>query len=302
MNPPIVHDGQRPEALKAELLASLKQGIVPPKFLYSSPRQSELWLALHEQYAPTESLQAPYLEAVPYLPIGLQSMIALGCGGGEKEIAMLQAYEAPVTFTPSDVSPSLARLAASRAQDAGIATGTPLVFDLAEAANIRETIHARSKSPRVFTFFGIIPNFRPPNILPQTRALMDPEDYLVTSANLAPDGINAILPQYDNAPTRCWLEQFLTEHNIANGELRISTRSTSLLEWVQADYVFYHDTITEIGAAQIRFEKGSALQLFISHRYTPESMVRTFGEFGIQVDKTFLSSNGEEGVFLCRPQ
>ena len=81
MKPPRVHEGQTTEALEAELAASLEYGFVPPKFLYTSARQSELLLELHQQCAPTADLGAPYLEAAPHLPKEIRSLVSLGCGG-----------------------------------------------------------------------------------------------------------------------------------------------------------------------------------------------------------------------------
>ena len=131
---------------------------------------------------------------------------------------------------------------------------------------------------------------------------MGNDDYLLASANLAPHGMEHILPQYDNLPTRRWLEQFLIEHEITGGSLQIDIRRQNNLEWFQADYVFEADTSTSVGGRHIEFKSGEALQLFASHRYTPESASAIFAEHGLHIEHTFLSENREEGVFMCRPQ
>ena len=302
MNPARVHESQTPEALEAELAASLEQHFVPPKFLYTSSRQSELWLELHQQCAPTAALGAPYLEAAPHLPRKIQSLVSLGCGGGEKEISILQAIDQDIIFIPTDVSEPLAQTAAQAASASNIRTGTPLIFDLAAADDAAEFLSPHAPEPRLFTFFGIIPNFPPTLILPRVRSLMGNDDYLLASANLAPHGMEPILPQYDNLPTRRWLEQFLIEHEITDGTLQIDIHRQNNLEWFQADYVFEADTATSIGGRNIEYKSGDALQLFISHRYTPESASAVFAEHGLHIERTFLSENREEGVFLCRPQ
>ena len=302
MKPPRIHEGQTTEALEAELASSLEYGFVPPKFLYTSARQSELWLELHQQCAPTADLGAPYLEAAPHLPKEIRSLVSLGCGGGEKEVSILDALNRDIEFIPTDVSEPLARTAAQLAQKNNIPTGTPLIFDLAAANNAAQFLHPHARQPRLFTFFGIIPNFPPSLILQQVRSLMGNDDYLLASANLAPHGMEPILPQYDNLPTRRWLEQFLIEHEITGGSLQIDIRRQNNLEWFQAEYVFEADTSTSIGGRRIEFKSGDALQLFVSHRYPPESATAIFAEHELCIEHTFLSENREEGVFLCRPQ
>ena len=297
-----VHESQTPEALEAELAESLEHGFVPPKFLYASSRQSELWLELHQQCAPTADLGAPYLEAATHLPEEIRSLVSLGCGGGEKEVSILDALNRDIEFIPTDVSEPLARTAAQLAQKNNIPTGTPLIFDLAAANNASQFLQPHARQPRLFTFFGIIPNFPPTLILPKVRSLMENNDHLLASANLAPSGMEPILEQYDNPPTRRWLKQFLTEHEITGGTLRINIRRQDHVEWFQADYVFEADTPVSIGDRLIRFASGDSLQLFVSHRYTPDSATKVFAEHGLRISQTFLSENQEEGVFLCHPQ
>ena len=302
MKPPRVHEGQTTEALEAELAASLEYGFVPPKFLYTSARQSELWLELHQQCAPTADLGAPYLAAAPHLPKEIRSLVSLGCGGGEKEVSILDALNRDIEFIPTDVSEPLAQTAAQLAQKNNIPTGTPLIFDLAAANNAAQFLQPHAGQPRLFTFFGIIPNFPPTLILPKVRSLMENNDHLLASANLAPNGMEPILEQYDNTPTRRWLEQFLTEHEISGGILRINIRRQDHIKWFQADYIFEADTQVSIGGRLIQFASGTALQLFVSHRYTPHSATKVFAEHGLCISQTFLSENQEEGVFLCHPQ
>ena len=302
MRPARVHKSQTPEALKVELAKSLEQRYVPPKFLYASPRQSELWLELHQQCAPTAALGAPYLKAAPYLPKEIQSLVSLGCGGGEKEISILQAIDRDIEFIPTDVSEPLVKAATQAAIAGGVCTGTPLVFDLAAANDAAEFLSAHAKHSCLFTFFGIIPNFPQPSILPRVRSLMNKDDHLLASANLSPHGMKDILPQYDNLPTRRWLEQFLTEHEITGGKLQINICGQNNLEWFQADYVFESDTTISMDKWCIEYKTGDALQMFVSHRYTPETAAAVFAEYGLHIERTFLSENREEGVFMCRPQ
>ena len=84
--------------------------------------------------------------------------------------------------------------------------------------------------------------------------------------------------------------------------MQIDIRRQNNLVWFQADYVLEADTSTSIGGRHIEFKSGDALQLFVSHRYTPESASVIFAEQGLHIERTFLSGNREEGVFLCLPQ
>ena len=101
----------------------------------------------------------------------------------------------------------------------------PFVCDLATADDLHETLVTRH--PSLVTFFGMIPNFEPQEILPKLAALIRPKDFLLFSANLAPGsdyaaGIREVLPQYDNPQTRDWLMTFLCDLGVEHhdGDLR----------------------------------------------------------------------------------
>ena len=128
---------------------------------------------------------------------------------------------------------------------------------------------------------------------------MGNDDCLLASANLAPHGMDPILPQYDNLPTRRWLEQFLIEHEITDGSLQIDIRRQNNLEWFQADYVFEADTSTSIGGRHIEFKSGDALQLFVSHRYTPESAYAIFTEHGLILSTPSYPKTGRKASFFA---
>ena len=63
-----------------------------------------------------------------------------------------------IEFIPTDVSEPLAQTVAQLAQGR-YQLGTPLIFDLAAASNAAQFLHPHARQPRLFTFFGIIPNF-----------------------------------------------------------------------------------------------------------------------------------------------
>ena len=298
MKPPRVHEGQTTEALEAELAASLE---TDSSHLNSSTRQpvnlSFGWNFISN--APQPPISEHLILKLPHIYLRKSDRSYLSVAGVAKGGFDTRCPNRDIEFIPTDVSEPLAQTAAQLAQKNNIPTGTPLIFDLA-ANNAAQFLQPHAGQPRLFTFFGIIP-ISPTLILPKVRSLMENNDHLLASANLAPNGMEPILEQYDNTPTRRWLEQFLTEHEISGGILQIKIRRQDHIEWFQADYIFEADTQVSIGAA-IQFASGTALQLFVSHRYTPHSATKVFAEHGLCISQTFLSENQEEGVFLCHPQ
>src|SRR6185369_7320409 len=93
-----VHTSQFPERVRRDLLASLRTRKVNHKFHYDSYKQTQKWLALHQAYSPARTnpgCAAIYREsfsaAARRLPAGRVHVVGLGCGGGQKETALLTA-------------------------------------------------------------------------------------------------------------------------------------------------------------------------------------------------------------------
>ena len=288
---PRIHPGQRPEALKLEKAQSIRTGIIPSKFHYETDRQAELWLTLHEQFAPPTDLAPLYEQAAQAAasrwPHAQGTLIALGCGGGEKDCRLLKHLPDGMRYVPTDVSKPLVRKAASLATRECPGTEIiPLVFDLASADSLNDFIGPHLTANRLFTFFGLLPNFAPADILPKLRVLLTQGNMLLLSANLAPSGIEAILPQYDNEPTRQWLAEFPRTNGLPEGEVVVSTEMDGDLEHIIARHV----------------SPSKTTGLFVSYRYTLPLLRDTLEPYGIQIEQEFISANGEEGVFLCAVQ
>ena len=159
-------------------------------------------------------------------------VIGLGCGGGQKDARLLKLLKArgkEIFYTPCDVSAAMV-LVARQAALAVLPEKNcfPFVCDLATADDLPPIFDSRLViTIHLVTFFGMIPNFEPQEILPKLASLIRPKDFLLFSANLAPGknyaaGMKKILPQYDNAPTRDWLMTFLLDLGVekSDGELR----------------------------------------------------------------------------------
>ena len=160
--------------------------------------------------------------------------------------------------------------------------------------------------PSLVTFFGMIPNFEPQEILPKLASLVRPKDFLLFSANLAPGknyaaGMKKILPQYDNAPTRDWLMTFLLDLGIEkrDGELRFEIEAGGFgLKRVVARFHFTRARQIEIETESFNFNAGEKIRLFFSYRYTPERVCKILAGYKLEVCEQWIAKSEEEGVFL----
>jgi len=317
-----VHASQFPEPVRRDLLTSLRTRRVNHKFHYDSVKQTQKWLALHQLYSPTRhdaDCQAVYersfAAAAEQIPPPRVNVIGLGCGGGQKDTRLLRLLAATghtVGYAPCDVA--LAMVLTARQTALAVVPAErcfPCVFDLAAADDLPAVFDAALPpgTPRLFTFFGMIPNFEPALILPRLAALVRPEDCLLFSANLAPGpdyaaGVRRILPQYDNPPTREWLLTFLLDLGVerGDGELRfeIETDPASALQRVTGNFYFTRARRIEIEGKTFDFEAGAVVRLFFSYRYTPDRVRSALDRHGLTVRDQWLTQSGEEGVFWCR--
>ena len=235
MNSPVhvrIHPSQFPENVRRDLLASLRTRRVNHKFHYDSVKQTQKWLALHEAHSPARydakvlsTYELAFAEAAAQIKPRQIHVIGLGCGGGQKDVQLIKALKSrgkKIAYTPCDVSVAMVLVARQVAQSlVPEAQCFPFVCDLATADDLPAALVNRH--PSLVTFFGMIPNFEPGQILPKLASLLRAEDYLLFSANLAPGknyaaGMEKILPQYDNPLTRDWLTAFLFDLGVTPGD------------------------------------------------------------------------------------
>ncbi|MBW8865462.1 MAG: L-histidine N(alpha)-methyltransferase [Verrucomicrobia bacterium] len=237
-------------------------------------------------------------------------VIGLGCGGGQKDsrlLELLQKRRKNVSYTPCDVSAAMVLVA----RQAALAVLPkvdcfPFVCDLATANDLSDVL--ANRHPSLITFFGMIPNFEPRQILPKLAALVRPKDHLLFSANLAPGsdyavGMKRVLPQYDNPLTRDWLATFLFDLGIEkrDGKLIFTIETGGLgLQRVVARFHFARACRVNVSSETFSFTRGQAIQLFFSYRYTPERVQKILLRHGLQVCQQWITASQEEGVFLCR--
>ena len=312
-----IHASQFPENVRRDLLASLRTRRVNHKFHYDSVKQTQKWLALHEAHSPARydddclgTYDRAFIATSQKIKAKQVHVIGLGCGGGQKDsrlLKLLQARVKKISYTPSDVSTAMvlvARLAALKILPEK--NCFPFVCDLATANDLQSCLVTPHAS--LVTFFGMIPNFEPQQILPRLTALVRPKDHLLFSANLAPGndyaaGMKRILPQYDNDLTRDWLTAFLYDLGVEprDGQLRFTIETGGQgLQRVVASFHFTRARRVKVSGETFSFARGEAIRLFFSYRYTPGRVKKILAKHGLEVVGEWVTASAEEGVFLCR--
>jgi hypothetical protein len=336
----LIHASQFPENVRRDLLDSLRTRVVNHKFHYDNVKQTQKWLALHRAYSPSRRdadcrtiYEKSFKAAVTQIKAKRVHVIGLGCGGGQKDtrlLRLLKAHGKGIFYTPCDVSAAMVLTARRTALAVAPERNCfPLVCDLATADDLPEVFDqiiwegrrvgdpnisgtaARRPSPkgtRLLTFFGMIPNFEPPIILPRLAELVRPKDFLLFSANLAPGndyttGMKKILPQYDNPFTRDWLLVFLLDLGVERGDgrLRFKIEETPVngLKRIVAGFHFTRARRIEVDGEWFNFRAGESIRLFFSYRYTPERVRAILNRYGLDVCNQWTTRSKEEGVFLC---
>ena len=316
-----IHKSQFPENIRRDLLESLRARRVNHKFHYDSVKQTQKWLALHQVFSPTRNdadCRAIYEKSFAAVAEKIRAkrvhVIGLGCGGGQKDarpLKLLKARDGRIFYTPCDVSTAMVLVARETALAVVPEKNCfPFVCDLATADDLSAIFDSRFaiRDPRLVTFFGMIPNFEPEEILPKLASLIRRNDFLLFSANLAPGdnyaaGVKKILPQYDNDLTRDWLMTFLLDLGIEKsaGELRFAIEDGGFgLKRVVARFHFSRARQIELDGEGFKFRRGDSIRLFFSYRYTPDRVVKTLAGRGLEVCGQWIAKSEEEGVFLCR--
>ena len=161
-----------------------------------------------------------------------------------------------------------------------------------------------AQTRRVFTFYGMSPNLEPDVILPRLAALLREGDTLLLSANLAPgdnyrSGVEAVLPQYNNAETRDWLLSFLVGLGVpaTAGQLRLGIEEVDKLLRVVADFVFSKALELTINGETVECVAGRSLRLLFSYRHTERTLTRSLAKHGFSIAASQVDSSAEEGVF-----
>lgn len=310
--PALVHSSALPHFWRADYLESFASRRMNHRFHYESPKQATRWLALHEAYSPArndKAVRAMYAEAfraVAKRLAGARVQIAsFGCGGGQKDFELLRQLKGNgcvASYVPSDLSLPLALTAHLRAQEF---ENTPLILDLGHAENLAEAL-PQTDAARIFALFGIVPNFDPDHLFALVGKSLDEGNLLLLGANLAPGadyagGVQRVLPGYDNALTRAWLNTALTDAGIEAmpEDINFEVKTLNGLKRIEASHTFRQPEQVRVEGESFEFEAGEIFRLFFSYRYTSASLREWLGRFGMRVVEEWVAPSGEEGVFLC---
>jgi uncharacterized SAM-dependent methyltransferase len=313
------HESQWPSQSRAAILACLRGRAFDPRFHYESPSQTAAWLALHESHSPARrdpAVARLYPDAIAGCLSRMPSpacLVSLGCGAGNKDLDVLRRSGAPA-YAAIDASPGMVigTLARIRAElPSVVARG--LVADVRAADAIaswaRDTFP--SEAPVLWLAFGIVPNIPAPEIPALLRAFArHPHDRILLGANLIPGKIPdaemaAILPQYDNGPTRRWLALLPQSLGIPASpeEIRFEVLPPQLGHpWrVEASLRIRNDCSLQLFGESIVLSAGERLSLFFSNRFSPQNIDSIAQTAGLRLATTTISPSTEEGVFEIRP-
>src|SRR4051812_22325404 len=148
----LVHASQFPQAVRDDLVRSLRERAVNHKFHYDSYKQTQKWLALHEAYSPSRTdpdcqtiYEASFASAATSCAGPSLHLVGLGAGGGQKDARLLQELVLPgrvLRYTPIDVSAPMVLVAANVSLNIAHKT-TPIVADLLTATDLSRFIDSQ---------------------------------------------------------------------------------------------------------------------------------------------------------------
>ncbi|HUS34162.1 MAG TPA: L-histidine N(alpha)-methyltransferase [Verrucomicrobiae bacterium] len=331
-----IHPSCFPERTRAAYLESFRTRRMNHRFHYESEKQAQQWLAIHEAYSPARTdddcLQT-YDRALSEIAAKITSdnvaLISIGCGGGQKDFTLLKYLRAKkITYIPTDVSLPLALTAhinlecgvqrrshfSSTAPNQPTTPSTsivskPALLDLPATPDLSTFLDTLSppNAQRIIAFFGMLPNFEPNEALPILASALHPGDLLIASANLAPgddyrQGVQKILPLYDNAPTRRWLSTALTDAGlqISPADLQFTIADVNNLLRIEAHYQFNTSQTIHLDTEQFTYTPNQTFRLFYSYRHTRDLLRALFAKYGLGITGEWITASREEGIFLSQ--
>ncbi len=320
----IIHESAEPRALLAAARAALRRREIPAALHYESEAQAALWLAVHKAHSPwirDERCRALYRTAFGDLAgqfkMRAVGVLSLGCGSGEKDALLLGALreaEAKACYRSHDVSRALALAAYERCAALTNETLAPMVAALPPDAALRAALvdGFNLGAPVLTLMLGLSPNFEPAEFFSAVK-IMSAAGPVLLSANLAPEeerdyaaAVAAVLPQYNNPETRAWLLSTLSGIGLApeDGTLVFRPGGPDAefgVCCIEARFEMTRRRELMACGEQLLLEPRDSMRVFFSYRYTPALMEASLRRCGLALAKSWLSSAGDEGLFLVQP-
>ena len=308
-----IDESVSPAAHRAGMLAALQAGRVDNRFHYVGERSAAMWRALASAHSPAQAEDglAAYDDAaraaIAALPAGPVHVIGVACGDGVKERrllgALVSAGHAEVHATAVDVSvPLVTAASAAMAGVPGVGEADAVAVDITAVSDLSPLLGPRRRGARVVTLFGVVSTLGPGALEP-ALSLLAPGDVLMVSANLLPDRAGArdnVMAQYDNPPTRAWLNAVLEDIGLAGA-------GSITMRWHEApDSLAIVGEVTPPGAlvadvegVTVQMPAGRPIRVLESFRHDPAGLEALMRGAGLARVVACISPSGEEGVAVA---
>jgi len=277
---------------------------LPASALYSHSSLARLWKEVHLTCSPFHQRPAVrrlYTQPATVLRGLLRhapyNFIALGCAEGLKEYLLLRKLPKPTLLLTADTCLSMAKFAARKLP---ARTKIARQIDLISPSSISRILtpqisRSKTKAPRparLITLFGVLPNLDPLPLLRRLARAMKRGDLLLFTTNLAPGnssfvGARKVLPQYDNPPTRNWLEAATLRYRpkLPKGHLEFG--------------VFPDPNQKTLARIEARWINNNLpIVVFSSRRPTQLQVEKWIQVARLHTIARFIDTLGEEGVWL----
>lgn len=315
------HSSSSPEKVLKKQLRFLKKGIIDPSLHYHSLNQAKAWSRVFQKHCPVvhrTSFQRVYRDIFKEISLPINKkihLIGLGCGVGTKEEllakTLFQKGALLDRFTAVDVSADLCLTSMNRLKKWTHLIPQSWVMDLDFIQDFRKSLDRCSVSERrLYTFFGLVPNFEPQKVLRLFRKLLRPQDRLLVSAHLNPvdnrdesdseAGMMKILPQYQNRETKRWLELFFNENEWDRSflsELKFKIQSNQQYHSILVESQILKSFTNKSFGKGFTLKKGMKINVFESRRWTPMGFEKWVSQEGFKILNRKVTPCREEGVW-----
>jgi len=312
----IEHPTASAQQLQDFVAAGFSRGVIPSLAHYRTPEQSAAWRAVATSFfdrAPGRSaFDDVYTEIAENCPGTPVHVIALGCGDGSKEEALVRNLclaGLDVAITLADVSPSLLQLAGAR-QEAieNVRVLNSIACDVTTVGGSLADLIEYLPGRRVITMFGVLPGLTTMSAFESVASLMRDGDLFAFSGNMLPDGageIERLCDFYATGSAHDWMALVFSGAGIDTESLSWSvapayTSEVFAVATVSVKAEVLRDCVATVGDHAIQLEAGQTIDTFRSHRHSSESLTDLLESLGMKLICLQLSDSGEEGVVLAR--